>query len=396
MTWVSSHSAFIPVAAAIAMLELDSATRSLAVLAEGREELDDVDGLRDVAVEPRRKEALPVAVHRLSSEGEHGDRRRAIVRPQPGQHLGPVEIRKLDVHQHQIRGLLGCELDGARAGRGFEREVARGVEDVPEELHVLLVVLDDEDSSSTHGDEAEAGSVNTNVLPSPSSLSTQIRPPCSSTKRFERARPSPVPSRCASPASVCVNSSKIRSRSSGPRPGPVSATETRTSPLVRAALTSMPPPAGVNFTAFESRLKITCLIRRSSPSTMSTSDDVVTPMRTPFVVARSRTITTPRSRASGKENGATSSSTWPASTFDRSRTSLINESRWLPEERMSSRYSSCFSFRSPNIRSRSTCENPMIAFNGVRSSCDMLARNSDLWRLVASSSRYRRRSSSFI
>ena len=26
----------------------------------------------------------------------------------------------------------------------------------------------------------------------------------------------------------------------------------------------------------------------------------------------------------------------------------------------------------------STCENPLIAFNGVRSSCDMLARNSDL------------------
>ena len=29
----------------------------------------------------------------------------------------------------------------------------------------------------------------------------------------------------------------------------------------------------------------------------------------------------------------------------------------------------------------------MIAFSGVRSSCDMLARNSDLWRLAVSSSR---------
>ena len=42
---------------------------------------------------------------------------------------------------------------------------------------------------------------------------------------------------------------------------------------------------------------------------------------------------------------------------------------------MSSRYSSCFSLTSPNIRSRSTCEKPRIAFSGVRSSCDMLARN---------------------
>ena len=45
---------------------------------------------------------------------------------------------------------------------------------------------------------------------------------------------------------------------------------------------------------------------------------------------------------------------------------------------MSSRYSSCFALTSPKSPSRSTCEKPMIAFSGVRSSCDMFARNSDL------------------
>src|SRR5713101_7540365 len=50
---------------------------------------------------------------------------------------------------------------------------------------------------------------------------------------------------------------------------------------------------------------------------------------------------------------------------------------------MSFRYSSCFSFSSPNMRSVSTSEKPMMAFNGVRSSWDMLARNSDLCRLAA-------------
>ena len=53
---------------------------------------------------------------------------------------------------------------------------------------------------------------------------------------------------------------------------------------------------------------------------------------------------------------------------------------------MSSRYSACFSFTGPTISSRSTSEKPMIAFSGVRSSCDMLARNSDLCRLASSSS----------
>ena len=63
----------------------------------------------------------------------------------------------------------------------------------------------------------------------------------------------------------------------------------------------------------------------------------------------------------------------------------MSASRWLPDERMSSRYSSCFALISPNSRCRSTCEKPMIAFSGVRSSCDMLARNSLLWLLATSS-----------
>src|SRR6267142_5866971 len=54
---------------------------------------------------------------------------------------------------------------------------------------------------------------------------------------------------------------------------------------------------------------------------------------------------------------------------------------------MSFRYSACFSLRSPNIRSDSTSEKPMIALRGVRSSCDMLARNSDLCWLATSSCR---------
>ena len=51
---------------------------------------------------------------------------------------------------------------------------------------------------------------------------------------------------------------------------------------------------------------------------------------------------------------------------------------------MSSVYSACFSFSSPNSLSPKTSEKPMMALNGVRSSWDMLARNSDLCRLAAS------------
>ena len=73
--------------------------------------------------------------------------------------------------------------------------------------------------------------------------------------------------------------------------------------------------------------------------------------------------------------------------------SLISESRWRPDERMSCRYSACLSLSSPNIRSSSASEKPMTAFSGVRSSWDILARNSLLWRLAISSSSVRARSS---
>ena len=49
---------------------------------------------------------------------------------------------------------------------------------------------------------------------------------------------------------------------------------------------------------------------------------------------------------------------------------------------MSSRYSSCLSFTSPKSFCCSTWVKPMIAFSGVRSSCDMLARKSDLCLLA--------------
>ena len=50
--------------------------------------------------------------------------------------------------------------------------------------------------------------------------------------------------------------------------------------------------------------------------------------------------------------GRRSSSMRPASTFDRSSMSLSSSSRWRPDSRMSRRYSSWLSLRSPNMRSR--------------------------------------------
>ena len=103
--------------------------------------------------------------------------------------------------------------------------------------------------------------------------------------------------------------------------------------------------------------------------------------------ARSRTSVSVFSMAVGRSNSVRSSSIRPASILDRSRISLMRESRCRPDSVMSARYSACLSFISPNIRSDRTSEKPMMALSGVRSSCDMLARNSLLCWLAISSCR---------
>ena len=165
---------------------------------------------------------------------------------------------------------------------------------------------------------------------------------------------------------------------------PVSLTEISTEPSASLAFIPILPPSGVNFTALERRLRRICLILRSSPTksprSSSTDKSSVIECRT----ARSRTNVRAFSNAVGRSNVLSSSSIRPASTLERSRISLIRDRRWRPEERMSSVYSACFSFSSPNSLSPKTSEKPMMALSGVRSSCDMLARNSDLCRLAAS------------
>ena len=63
------------------------------------------------------------------------------------------------------------------------------------------------------------------VLPRPGALSTPIRPPISSTSRAAMLSPSPLPSkRRAVDGSACSNGAKMRARSSGAMPMPVSLT----------------------------------------------------------------------------------------------------------------------------------------------------------------------------
>ena len=112
---------------------------------------------------------------------------------------------------------------------------------------------------------------------------------------------------------------------------PVSRTETCTPFWVGSAATVTWPPSGVNLTAFDNRFNRICLNLRSSPVNEFNSSSTCTCNATRWCAARSRTKVTALSIASGRSNAETKSSMRPASTLDRSKMSLISESRWWPE-----------------------------------------------------------------
>ena len=115
-------------------------------------------------------------------------------------------------------------------------------------------------SSSRHGRRT------VNVLPLPSSLSSETSPPSSrhSSRTIDRPRPVPEYSRViASPSGRTLepwrNFSNTSCCSSGLMPMPVSVTFSRRSPSSsRSAETRIRPPSGVNLIAFDSRLLRIC------------------------------------------------------------------------------------------------------------------------------------------
>ena len=197
------------------------------------------------------------------------------------------------------------------------------------------------------------------------------------------ARPRPVPSRVVrAPLPDLLELLENRA------PGPPARCRCRcrepttwTSPSTSRATTSTRPRSGVNFTALDSRLKITCLTLRSSASIRSDrAIDVQAQRRSPWRLARSRTIVSPLSSASASEKVPSSSSMRPASTFDRSRMSLISDSRWRPERQDVFEVLGLLVVQLAEQPFDSTSEKPMI---GVQRRAQLVAHVGQELRLVA-------------
>src|SRR5204862_5403839 len=147
------------------------------------------------------------------------------------------------VDKDRIGPLDACEVESGDAVRGHESLVTGRADDAGRDVEVVRIVLDDEHPChqrvaplrATRAGSPPArtriGSVKWKLLPRPISLSTQMRPPCRVTRRFEIARPSPVPPyRRVVELAACRHSSDTSACASGLMPTPVSDTDTVTQP----------------------------------------------------------------------------------------------------------------------------------------------------------------------
>src|SRR5215217_4698082 len=171
----SKYSALSFVSSSLTFGKMSSTTRTRAVMmaslaeigAHGREELRDRDRLRQIGLAAALADALLVALHGEGGNGDDRDGLEVVVLLQPLRDLEAGDFGKLDVHQDEI-GLVGAgELERLDAVAGLQGGVAMRLEEVVEELHIELVVLDDENGFLHDG--------------------------CPAGPRASRARPSPRP-----------------------------------------------------------------------------------------------------------------------------------------------------------------------------------------------------------
>ena len=240
-----------------------------------------------------------------------------------------------------------------------------------------------------------SGRYSVNVLPLPGTLLRRISPPsrCASSRLIASPRPVP-PYLRAVPASACWNASKMILCFSGGMPMPVSLTENSTTdgawfstgwsrrPAARSPTPtcSRTPPRSVNLKAFDSRFFNTCSRRLESvviarPSRGSKSA-VNESLRASASWRKLRSIV---SRRCVNSRSSHSTVTVPDSIFDRSRMSLIRFSRSVPAPWIVLANSTCRGGEiAVRVLRRAAGPRIRMLLSGVRSSCDMLARNSDL------------------
>src|SRR6266404_887260 len=226
-----------------------------------------VDRLGEIVIAAGGTRLGLVARQRIGSDGDHRNGFQRRIGLDAPRRLVAVHHRHLDVHQDQVGLVLGRLCNALDAVMCFDHVVAGHAQKIAQDLAIVFGVFDNEYLLAHAASSIGAALIGTETLkvePEPSSDSTEMRPPCSSTMRREIDRPSPVPPFLrVLVLSTCWNSSKILAWSAGAMPGPESTTDmSKRSPFCAARIST--PPWSVNLMALPTRFSRTWVSRRAS------------------------------------------------------------------------------------------------------------------------------------
>ena len=118
---------------------------------DGRDKVPYLEWLTLKGVEPGVRNPLPVRGHDRRGHRHDGNLSSSLLGSQLSKRLDPVDSGKPNVHQNQARMSLLGETDAVFPRLGLDDLVALEHQHVPDELAVLVVILDDEDQLIRHG-----------------------------------------------------------------------------------------------------------------------------------------------------------------------------------------------------------------------------------------------------
>ncbi len=220
------------------------------------------------------------------------------------------------------------------------------------------------------------------MLPAPSSLSTQMRPPWPSTIVRQIARPRPVPPLSReSDASTCWKRPKIESSLSAGMPRPWSITSKRVPPATAEQPTRTVPPSLENLSALEMRFVSAWRMRSGSAETLARPSP--TSSVTPASAASCSSPSTARTRRSLAAQVSRAIGTCPEVMRSMSRMSLMSRTRRSVFCTAISTMRRPFSGSSPSTPDSNSPSEPRIDVSGVRSSWLTTEVNSSFARSAA-------------
>src|SRR5215469_2906935 len=131
-------------------MRADMSFRSVQEAGHGLEEIGDRDRLRDVSLAAAFADLLFVTLHGEGSHRDHRNGAQLLVFLDPFGHLEAGHLGQLDIHQNQVGMMLARQFQRFHAILGLQNVVAVRFQQIVEELHVQVIVFDDEDPLTGH------------------------------------------------------------------------------------------------------------------------------------------------------------------------------------------------------------------------------------------------------